>query len=115
MGANGIERYWSVAFTTGNMGYIGTGQDSLGNNLNDFWQYYPSSDKIPLSVNNLKSSSTIQTRVYPNPSNGTINFTYDGLSGEKSEIIITDMLGRNINSYEITGKQGMIILMKRIH
>jgi len=46
MGANKIERYYSVAFTIGNYGYICMGKDSLGNTLKDLWQYYPCRDTV---------------------------------------------------------------------
>jgi len=37
-------RVGAVAFSINNKGYVGTGQDSVGNLLNDFWQYDPSTD-----------------------------------------------------------------------
>lgn len=40
----GTPRISSVAFSIGTKGYIGTGQDSSGNLLSDFWEYNPSSD-----------------------------------------------------------------------
>jgi len=46
MGANGIERNYSVILTIGNYGYIATGIDSTNKYLNDFWQFYPCSDTI---------------------------------------------------------------------
>jgi len=47
MGANGIERAYSAAFTIGNYGYIGTGVDSVGTYQNTFWQYTPCDTVLP--------------------------------------------------------------------
>src|SRR5687767_4767102 len=34
----------AVAFSIGSKGYVGTGMDALGTNLDDFWEYDPVSD-----------------------------------------------------------------------
>ena len=40
----GAPRTSAIAFSINNMGYVGTGQDSAGNLLSDFWQYNPTND-----------------------------------------------------------------------
>jgi N-acetylneuraminic acid mutarotase len=35
----GSARYYAVGFSTGGKGYIGTGEDSYGNEFSDFWEY----------------------------------------------------------------------------
>ena len=42
--SNIIPRFDAIAFSIGNFGYLGTGNDGNGNYLKDFWQYDPTSD-----------------------------------------------------------------------
>jgi len=107
MGVNGIERGYAVAFTIGNDGYIATGIDSLGGMLNDLWQYTPCSDTTTGIVSIAKQP--IQVVIYPNPSNGMMNLVYNG-NMDKGQLQITDLMGRVVDSHEITGTKGQIAL-----
>jgi N-acetylneuraminic acid mutarotase len=40
----GTYRHHAAGFAINGMGYLGTGEDDLGNQLNDWWMYNPSSD-----------------------------------------------------------------------
>ncbi len=40
----GIARYQAVAFSIDDKGYLGTGRNTAGNALNDFWEYDPQAD-----------------------------------------------------------------------
>ncbi len=66
----GTSRRFSVSFSIGNKGYIGTGTN--GTNFNDFWEY----NRV-LSVPNTK---TLPFKIvsYPNPSVNSINFKITG-------------------------------------
>jgi len=107
MGANGIERGYAVAFTIGNYGYIGTGIDSNGTYLNTFWQYYPCSDTL-LGINEVASIDVMGIKIHPNPSNGFITISYNGLTGKKSELQITDITGRNVTMLSLMGSSGQV-------
>ena len=99
MGMNGIERYYAFAFTIGNYGYIGTGVDSAGTKLKDFWQYYPCADTA-LSVNTITHSGN-SVSIYPNPTDGKINLRYNGTEQQHAVFTIMDMTGRVILSQKI--------------
>ncbi len=105
METNGIERGYGVAFSIGNIGYIATGRDSLGNLLNSLWQY--SDTSVATGIQQLHSSENIS--LYPNPSNGMINLVYDG-TVLKGKFQITDLTGRIIDSYEMTGSKGQMTI-----
>ncbi len=80
MGANGIERYYAVAFSIGNYGYICSGKDSLGNILNDLWQYYPCADTStpPVCLLHASFSDTIGSNghvAFKSTSKGTVSNT----------------------------------------
>jgi len=87
----GGNRWLVVGFSIGNKGYFGTGMNNTTTtNYNDFWEYAP---PIIESVeeNSLMQSSLVIT---PNPCNtceitGTENAT---------DLIVTDILGRNQNA-----------------
>jgi len=38
-------RVYAVAFSIGDKGYYGTGQNALGNHMKDFWEYNPATDQ----------------------------------------------------------------------
>jgi len=101
MGANKIERRWAVAFSIGNDGYIANGVDSLGDYLNDFWQYAP----ITTAGINTANSIYSDILVYPNPNNGVIHLIYDGSLNQNAEFIINDITGRTVLSKKISSPQ----------
>ena len=107
MGVNGIERSFSVAFTIGKSGYIGTGEDSTGNMLNTFWQY---GDTSTAGINEINLS--VNFNLFPNPSNGMMSLIYNGT--QKGELEITDLTGRVLNSYEIKGSKGQMALNETV-
>jgi len=95
MGNYRIERQGATSFVIGNVGYIGTGIDSLGNNLNTFWAFSP--DDF-LSVNNISNVSTEQINLYPNPVSQTLNIKFNQVRTENTSIRIMDVTGRVIMS-----------------
>ena len=101
LGANGIERRWSVAFTVGKYGYIATGYDSLGNYLKDLWQYYPCSDSTLTSIDQVTQEPN-EIGLFPNPSNGLIHLNYSGTEKKEGRFIITDMTGRIVMSRNVS-------------
>ena len=101
MGANGIERAHAVAFAIGNYGYIGTGQDSLGNYLADLWQY----NSYAAGINTV-SLQQGEVTVYPNPNDGMFYLSYNKLEGQSSKLIIEDIFGRVVSNYNLTGNEG---------
>ncbi len=103
MGANGIERGYTVAFTIGNFGYICTGMDSVGNILNDLWQWGP----VITGANQLNTG--VRVAIYPNPCKGLLNFAYSG-NIQCGEIQITDLTGRIIDFRQINSSNGRMII-----
>ncbi|HEY6976611.1 MAG TPA: kelch repeat-containing protein [Chitinophagaceae bacterium] len=47
----GVARHEAVAFSIGNKGYVGTGEDQNFNDLNDFWEYNPATDSWTQKAN----------------------------------------------------------------
>jgi len=83
LGANGIERRWSVAFSIGNYGYIGTGSDSLGNDLNDYWQWVPCNTSCSLDANFTYVIGSGGQVTFTNASKGTVaNTSYNWSAGD---------------------------------
>jgi hypothetical protein len=110
MGANGIERYYSVAFAIGNYGYICAGKDSLGTNLKDLWQYNPCSDSTLASINQVTQEFK-EIGLFPNPSNGLMYLTYNGKEKKTQTFIITDMTGRVVllENLELSPDKNVVI------
>jgi len=99
MGAHGIERKWSVALSVGTYGYISTGYDSLGNSLNDLWQYAP----INEGVNEISASASNVT-LYPNPNNGVFQLTIRNYElGITNTVEVYNLLGEKVYSSKLNG------------
>ncbi|HTB31341.1 MAG TPA: kelch repeat-containing protein [Bacteroidia bacterium] len=103
----GIGRGYAAAFTIGNCGYIGAGQDSAGGMRQDFWGYCPCQNTE--GINNIHPNS-IEISIYPNPSSGVLNIKYNILTSQDAEFRIIDMFGRQISSYYIDGQSDKMIL-----
>jgi len=95
MGSQGIERRSGAAFTIGNYGYIGTGEDSLGNMLNTFWQYYPCDGDSTSGLEQVASLND-NVSIYPNPTLNTIFV--------KVKLAVNDISGWNIELVDVTGR-----------
>lgn len=104
MGVNGIERGYSIAFNIGIYGYICTGKDSLGNILDDLWQWGPN---ITTGINIPQSVGS--TMVYPNPGNGILNFEFSG-KFQNGELQITDLTGRIIDTHKLPEPHGKLTI-----
>ncbi|MBK6821257.1 MAG: hypothetical protein IPG85_17325 [Bacteroidetes bacterium] len=48
----------AVGFSAGNKGYIGTGEDSVGNNLNDMWEFNGSWTQVSNFAGGIRSKAT---------------------------------------------------------
>ncbi|HXB13443.1 MAG TPA: kelch repeat-containing protein [Bacteroidia bacterium] len=110
MGANGIERGYSVAFSIDGCGYISTGEDSVGKMLKDLWGYCPCNDTLSNEAVAQITESAIDLKLYPNPSSGIIHISYTIPDGQETEFIVTDVYGRYLNSYKLNGQQTEITL-----
>jgi N-acetylneuraminic acid mutarotase len=118
----GIRRWYAVGFSIGNDGYVVTGNDSTGTPLADLWQYGPGGHcdrtvggvlvgrEIPEDVEgvNAVEVNNINLTVYPNPSNGMVNFSFGNLTSGTANLLITDVLGRTVSEYTLQGSQGNI-------
>jgi N-acetylneuraminic acid mutarotase len=115
----GIRRWYAVGFNIGKDGYVVTGNDSTGTPLADLWQYAPGCHRIcEEAVNsgervntilegvNTVNADNVNLKVYPNPSNGTVNFSYGNLTSGTARLLITDVLGRTVSAYTLQGSQG---------
>ncbi len=110
MGSNGIERGYSAAFTIGRCGFIGTGRDSLGTMLNDYWEYCPCTDtSITTGVIHYQNKSA-KVSVYPNPSSGIIHVKYILTDAQEAQFRITDIFGRIVNTYTMNAMENEMIL-----
>ncbi len=99
----GVSRNQGTSFSIGNCGYATTGMDSLNHPLNDLWQYGP----LPTGLD--ERPTNVNIKIYPNPSNGILNFYYSG-NIKKGEIKITDLVGRVNDFHEINGTNGRITI-----
>jgi len=99
----GVSRHESTSFSIGNFSYVTTGQDSNSNLLNDLWQY-----GVTTGLEELHQSS-INISLFPNPNNGNMNILFDG-NVQKGEIRIIDLLGRELDTRELTGSSEHIVL-----
>jgi N-acetylneuraminic acid mutarotase len=76
----GTARSFAAGFAVGTKGYMGTGMDALGNNLNDFWEYNPSTDtwtqkaNFPGVARNTAVGFGIGTKGYIGTGTGTSDF-----------------------------------------
>jgi N-acetylneuraminic acid mutarotase len=73
----GIARTTSVSFSIHGKGYVGTGQDSSGNFLKEFWQYDPSLDTWTQKADFAGSARTAAIG-FSIDSSGYIGLGYDG-------------------------------------
>ncbi len=93
----GISGGYGVGFSIGNIGYIATGRDSLGNPRNILWQY---SDTSTTGISS-NGDKIISLFLYPNPSLGVLHIKCNVLIDKQLEFRVTDVFGRIINTSRI--------------
>ncbi|HXB13444.1 MAG TPA: kelch repeat-containing protein [Bacteroidia bacterium] len=103
----GAGRWLGVGFSIGSCGYVGTGEDSAGDMLQDYWGYCSGSQSNEAIA--AISQKFANMNIYPNPSSGVIHITYE-LGGKDAELVIMDMYGRHLNSYILNGRENEITL-----
>jgi N-acetylneuraminic acid mutarotase len=91
-------RATSAAFTIGNKAYLVTGLDSLANALKDVWKY---TDTTLVTNLNKESKAEFDLSVYPNPTQGIINFK--NTSGRLLNASILNVRGQKVRSFSING------------
>ena len=95
----GTARRYLTAFSFGNYAYAGLGTN--GTNFQDFWLFDESLAAIKEHLNE------IELNVFPNPSNGIVNFNLSGVGAilEKIDLTIYSSIGQKVEINTIdTGK-----------
>ena len=62
------------------------------------------------SLSNIKSMYPIGVSIFPNPSKGIINITYNGLSGNRAEFRVRDIVSRVVQNTSLEGSIGKVSL-----
>lgn len=105
---SGIPCINGVGFTIGNMGYIATGYDSLGDVLNDLWQYGPA----PEGINTISTTSNIQ--IYPNPAKNqftvqlSVNSNQSTVASPKWSISIYNITGQELSEQSLNTQNSIL-------
>jgi N-acetylneuraminic acid mutarotase len=94
----GTSRSDMLAFAIGNKAYAGNGnQCGASCYINDWYEFSQSSTSI-ISID----KQQIKFNLYPNPTNGKLNFDYENLHNEPAALTLYDALGKQVQSYELS-------------
>src|SRR6185436_13547470 len=91
----GGQRELAQGFSVGCKGYFGAGIINDANQHSDFWEYTPNSYVCVTGVNDISTSAT-GLIISLNPANDQLIISAVLTAGEKKEINITDVNGKNV-------------------